>query len=1168
MAKGMSFKVLMQLQTREFQKGIKNIQRQLQGFKNFMKSAFALGSITMFGREVVQVGKDFENAMSRVQAVSNATTSEFKAMQAEAQKLGKTTRYTATEAAEALENLTRNGMSAANATKALSGVLQLAQANAIGLADAANIITNTLNMFNLSVEETSRVNDVLSSTASHAATDITSLYEAMVNAAPAANVLGFSIEEVSSAIGALAQKGVKGSEAGTKLRIAFQKMADPKVIGKMKDFGIDVDEATMKSEGLRKTIEKIAKANLSLGQLGGIFDAKSAMAIQLMVSSLDDLDYMLGVTANSAGETQRMFEQGVGSVQKELDTLKSMYEGLLISISQKTSGAVKSVVKLLQNLIANFETVGGTILNIASVAVPLLTKRVITLGTTLKTMFAQAAAGAATLKVAMGDIVTIVATLVTWVGTALYSAWQKSTQAMRDAKKAMADAEVEAQRTQRAVEALKKEIGDGSDKNSVNGAVAKAIQLFPEFENAIRSAAAEAARTENFEHLKQVLEDIAMLQKHIRSAEVRGLVVEANANAIGAELYNSTRWHPRSRWGVPQEPAYASTSKKIRKELEAQNLPTEAIKDVFNTIGEIAVSLGDIGDADKVVASAKKIVDELAARMVVDKLSPEEIVDLVYDIANSKQTGKYWEAGVKASLSENQSKQSAAALEYKTAKTAWEDQSNVLKESLKKREISQKDFQSRMEQNAEKFINTIIGIANLPENLRNEAYDLTKGYYPPSINNNSPGGGGGGSASKVKTDTDLVKDAIDDYDKELKKLDNRLSAGTITAEQYADETKKLVDKTWEAITAISNFSDILDGIGKGEFGKSLAGKYTQNRADEAFKKTTDEIANQLGELAKYVVPTKPTRDSSQDYKKTASEIEGEKVKIEFDYADALKKLIADFQTAIDKGEFDLVKDDAIEMLETLKTAAEDAAKSADDLQTKLDLSETVAKLDEQIKNLNSSLIDTFEGFANAMDRVVSGLWAIAQVFDEDLKDSPMFQAFEAFTTVLNQSIQIMQGVMAAIQLVQQIQDKAAKEKMKDAIISVAADKMAAKAAIQKATAEGTDAAASGAKSVANIPYVGPILAVAAAASIVAALLAAGSKLKGFAKGGIVGGNSFTGDNNIIRANSSEMVLTRGQQASLWKAIQSGNLGGNGKVEFVIRGDQLVGTIQNYNRLRR
>lgn len=278
MAKGMSMKVLLQLQTKEFQRGLRGIQRQLNGFKNFMKSAFALGSITMFGKQMVQVGKDFEDAMARVQAVSNATTDEFRKMQKEAERLGSTTRYTATEAANALENLTRNGMSAADATKALSGVLQLAQANAIGLAEAADIITNTLNMFNLGVEQSSRVNDVLSSTASHAATNITELSEALVNAAPAANVLGLSLEETAAAIGALAQRGVKGAESGTKLRIALQKMADAKVIAKMKDYGIEVDENTIKTEGLRKTIEKIAKANLSLGDLGKIFDAKSSIA--------------------------------------------------------------------------------------------------------------------------------------------------------------------------------------------------------------------------------------------------------------------------------------------------------------------------------------------------------------------------------------------------------------------------------------------------------------------------------------------------------------------------------------------------------------------------------------------------------------------------------------------------------------------------------------------------------------------------------------------------------------------------------------------------------------------------------------------------------------------------------------------------------------------------
>ena len=234
---GLTLKALLQLETKQFQQGLNKIKKQLNGFGNFLKSAFAVGSITAFGKQMVNVSKDFEDAMARVKAITNASTTEFEAMSKEARRMGETTRYTASEAAAALENLTRNGMSASQATKALSGVMQLAQANAIGLAEAADIVTNTLNMFGLSVENTTRVNDVLSSTAGNAATNISELYEAMVNAAPAARVLNFDIEEVSAAIGALAQAGVKGSDAGTQLRMSLTKMADPKSLLRCRKWG-------------------------------------------------------------------------------------------------------------------------------------------------------------------------------------------------------------------------------------------------------------------------------------------------------------------------------------------------------------------------------------------------------------------------------------------------------------------------------------------------------------------------------------------------------------------------------------------------------------------------------------------------------------------------------------------------------------------------------------------------------------------------------------------------------------------------------------------------------------------------------------------------------------------------------------------------------------------
>ena len=1161
MAKGMSFKVLMQLQTKEFQKGLKSIERQLRGFGNFVKSAFALGSVTMFSKQVVQVGKDFENAMARVQAVSNATTEEFRKMQAEAQRLGKTTRYTATEAANALENLTRNGMSASQATKALSGVLQLAQANSIELASAADIVTNTLNMFGLSIENTARVNDVLSSTASHAATDITSLYEAMANAAPAANVLGFSIEEVSAAIGALAQKGVKGSEAGTKMRIALQKMADPKVIGKMKEYGIDVDEATMKSEGLRKTLEKIAKANLSLGELGKIFDAKSAMAIQLMTASLSDLDYMLDVTMNSAGETERMFKQGVGSVQKELDTLKSSYEGLLISISQKTSGVVKSSVKLLQNLIGNFETIGGTIANLASVVVPLLIGKIMVLGRTATTVLGQMAAGVTALKTAMGGWVTIVATLVTWIGTALVGAWNKAHREMREANKKMTEATAKINDMQRSVQKLKEKIGDGSDSASLTAALKEATRLFPEFADAINDARRIAAQTGEWENLKGLLQDIADLQSLVITREAKQALANAKARKIGNQMYDE---------GAPlNRNTEVLAAQDIRKAFKDAGFTNDEIRDRFT---EIARIIGESKSGMDAVREVEKYLDDYEIKIndgllmtwlerhVKTGLLPDDYIK-----SGDKQREEM--SGLQQTNRDIHTTDSTYAVQnYKTWKKHFDQQEKELRDRLGNISQHQKEFNDEMAKYVKELADkTIEGLPQESDEYK-ELATLLKAYPMPKKTGLS--GGSGGGVGSGKSPKEPVSEALKNYDEKVTELNNRLNAGTISAEDYASEMKNLVDKTWEAITAVSGFERVLESIGRGQLGKDLASGYSNNRLDEKNNKAFDDFNKQLESLSKYnTLPEKGKRDTSRDYKKTETEKKEEQLKIEIDYKESIDNLIDDLQEAINNGEFDLVKGDAINMLKQLRTEALAAAASVDDLQTKLDISEVAAKLDSEIKTLEADVMNTFEGFSSAMDRITSGLWAIAQIFDEDLKDSPYFQAFEAFNSVLNSSVQIMQGVMSAIELVKQIQSKAAKEKLKDAIISAGADKIAAKAALEKATAEGTDAAASGAKSVANIPYVGPVLAVAAIASIVTALLAAGSKLKGFAKGGIVPGNSFAGDNNVIRANSQEMILTRAQQASLWKAIQTGNLGSGGKVDFIIRGDQLVGTIQNYNRLR-
>lgn len=1156
----MSMKVLLQLQSKEFRKGIDNIKRQLKGFQNFMKSAFALGSITMFGKQMIQVSKDFEDAMARVQAVSNATTEEFKAMQAEAQRLGSTTKYTASEAASALENLTRNGMSATNATKALSQVLAMAQANSIDLATAANIMTNTLNMFGLSVQEATKVSDVLSSTASHAATDIVGISEAMANAAPAAAALGLSIEETSAAIGALAQKGIKGAEAGTQLRVTLQKLVDPKIIKKMQNYGIEISEASIKSEGLYKTLQRLKEANLSLGDLGGIF-SKSAMSVQNLISGLEDVNYLIEVLKNSAGETERMMKQGVGSVQNEIATLKSMYEGLLITIGQKTSGAVKGAIRFIQNLIMNFDTLIGTLANIASVLVPLLTKKIVALVTTTKTAFAGIAASATAAKVAMGDWITIIATLVTWIGTSLVGAWSRATKGMRDANREIVKTQTESARVRNEVRKLQDALGGGKD--SVTGVLEQAIKLFPDFEDALRNAAKVAGDTEDWNKLKSVLEDIAELQGLIASSNSKQKAAETAGKAFGVSLFAPLQYSAgqltRDREGV-QAPSYKKYTDEIIRQLKLAYPSGYDFTDVKEELG-VAITTSK-GMNEKV-----KDIETILKRNFVS-MSRSDIEDFVNAVSNDRITSDAYSKIGNISYSSQADAYDSQKKTYELAEKEFNDlKQNELK-NLNDRKISQQEFQKKVEGYAADFIRKVDAIPNIKPYQQYEARQVVKGFYPSaSTTSTDNGGGGGGGSSTGLTDSKVINDAVEDYLTNLNKLNNRLKAETISQEDYNAELKKLVDKTWETITAVDNFRQILQGVNLSK----IENAYNANRDAEAkadYEKVKEEkqkkAIEQLDNLLKnFKMPKMRDRDSRFDYAKSGNDVLTEEVNIKVEHAEALNALVKALKEGIINGDFDLAMGPAVKMLMNLKLAAMQASKEAETLQHKLNYSEMIAKLDEEIESLKDKSIDSIGTLSNVFDNLYRSIQNIGEALGEEVE----WEGFEQLMAIVNASVQIFETLRGVIEAVKVIEQLAAKQKQKDAVKSAMANKLEAQSELEKAAAEGAAAGAGAASSVASIPVVGPALAVAAVAAVVAAIALGISKLSGFEHGGIVGGNSTTGDKNLVRANSKEMILTQGQQATLWNMLNGkGSVGGD--VQFKIRGTDLIGVINNEQSRRR
>lgn len=372
-------------ETSAFYKNMGNPSQAVQGLNNLKGKAADLvkqmammatgGGIVAFGKNVIETTRNFEDGMARVQSVTNATQAEFQMMEQEALKWGSNTRYTATEASNSLENLTRNGLSATQASAALGPTLQLAQANTIGLAEAAEITTNVMNGFGLEVKDMGRVNDVLSSTAAHSATNISMLAEAEKNAAPFGHSLGQSIEEVNAALGVLADVGIKGSDAGTAIRMVLMGLASPtaKQQKAFKQLGVDISESSLRSEGLTKTLEKlrdsgVMKAANSAELLGDIFGRRVAPQAMALLNNIDGLKTKLDILNNSQGTTERMFKQSYSELSNSLYGVQSAWENLQITLGKTTDNPLvtftESIRKGILWITMNLSTVGKVIMDV------------------------------------------------------------------------------------------------------------------------------------------------------------------------------------------------------------------------------------------------------------------------------------------------------------------------------------------------------------------------------------------------------------------------------------------------------------------------------------------------------------------------------------------------------------------------------------------------------------------------------------------------------------------------------------------------------------------------------------------------------------------------------------------------------------------------------------
>ena len=183
--------------------------------QKFLPATVAVAGL---GTAAVKTAADFDSAMSEVSAVSGATGNDFDALRAKAREMGSKTKFSATEAANAMNYMAMAGWKTSDMLDGIEGIMNLAAASGEDLATTSDIVTDALTAFGLSAGDSAHFADILAAASSNANTNVSMMGETFKYCAPVAGALGFSAEDTAEAIGLMGNSGIKSSQAGTEVR--------------------------------------------------------------------------------------------------------------------------------------------------------------------------------------------------------------------------------------------------------------------------------------------------------------------------------------------------------------------------------------------------------------------------------------------------------------------------------------------------------------------------------------------------------------------------------------------------------------------------------------------------------------------------------------------------------------------------------------------------------------------------------------------------------------------------------------------------------------------------------------------------------------------------------------------------------------------------------------
>ncbi len=325
--------------------------------QKLMPVTVAVGGL---GVAAVKVAADFDSAMSQVAAVSGATGKDLDALREKAREMGAKTKFSASEAAEAMNYMAMAGWKTGDMLDGIEGIMNLAAASGEDLATTSDIVTDALTALGLSAADSGHFADILAAASSNANTNVSMMGETFKYCAPVAGALGFTAEDTAEAIGLMANAGIKSSQAGTAMRTMLTSLTgEVTFVGDA--FGELTIQTTNTDGSMRSLGEILADCRVAFSQMSESEQAANAEALvgknamsgflAVMNAAPADIEKLNNAITNCDGTAEKMAETMQDNLAGQLTILKSQLEELAISIGEILMPSIRQIVGWIQGLV-------------------------------------------------------------------------------------------------------------------------------------------------------------------------------------------------------------------------------------------------------------------------------------------------------------------------------------------------------------------------------------------------------------------------------------------------------------------------------------------------------------------------------------------------------------------------------------------------------------------------------------------------------------------------------------------------------------------------------------------------------------------------------------------------------------------------------------------------